>query len=152
MRREGPSKVCLLASCLWEALMEDRKRWNRSLLHPLNYLKPSLSLEHGAGASLPLVRVGWLRTDFRRVLAGTHSVQRRSLPILASMIRSQAGRVLLTMSMEGALCGRSQPPAISAPHRVFRKKGGKSSILLETLPNERRRDKTPLQICSILYD
>ena len=111
--------------------MEDRKRWNRYLLHPLNYLKPSLSVENGVGASLPLVRVGWLRTDFGRVLAGTHSVSRRSLPTLALMRRSQAGRVLLTLSMEGALCGRSQPPAISGPHCVFRKKGGKSSILLE---------------------
>ena len=106
--------------------MEDRKRWNRSLLHPLNYLKPSLSLEHGAGASLPLVRVGWLRTDFRRVLAGTDSVQRSCFDD-----KESGRRVLLTMSMEGALCGRSQPPAISGPHRVFRKKGGKSSILLE---------------------
>ena len=75
--------------------MEDGKRWNRSLLHPLAYLRPSLSLENGVGASLPLVRVGWLWTDFRRVLAGTHSVPRRSL---------------LTLFMEGALCGRSQPP------------------------------------------
>ena len=62
------SKACLLASCLWEDWMEDGKRWNRFLFHPLAYLRPSLSLENGAGASLPLVPVGWLRTDFRRVL------------------------------------------------------------------------------------
>ena len=134
--------------------MEDGKRWNRSLLHPLAYLRPSLSLENGAGASLPLVRVGWLRTDFRRVLAGTHSVPRRRPPTLASLRRSQAGRVLLTRFMAAALCGTSQPPALSgaAAHRVFRKKGGKSSILLETPSmsgGEPRQDKAPLQMCSI---
>ena len=133
MRRGGSSKACLLAFCLWEDLMEDGKRWSRSLLHPLAYLRPSLSLENGVGASLPLVRAGLLRTDFRRVLAGTHSVPRRSLPTLASLRRSQAGRVLLTLFMEGALCGRSQHLVISGAgvHHVFRKKGGKSSILLE---------------------
>ena len=134
--------------------MEDRKRWKRSLLHPFNYLSPSLSLENGVGASLPLVRVGWLRTDFRRVLAGTHSVPKRSLHTLASMRRSQAGRALLTLSMEGALCGRSQPPAISGPHRVERKEGSPAYCWKEprTSPmsgGKLRQDKTPLQICPI---
>ena len=94
-----------------------------------------------SGGELATCRVGWLRTDFRRVLAGTHSVPRRSLPTLASMRRSQAGRALLTLSMEGALCGRSQPPAISGPI-VSKERGevlhtvGKN---LGPLRNERRR-------------
>ena len=71
-----------------------------------------------SGGELATCPGGMAPDRLRRVLAGTHSVPRRSL---------------LTLFMEGALCGRSQPPAISGAgaHRVFRKKGGKSSILLE---------------------
>ena len=109
----GSSKACLLASCLWEDLLEDGKRWNSSLLHPLAYLRPSLSLKNGVGASLPLVRVGWFRTEFRRVLAGRKSPA-----------HSVYGRSFVWQEPAPALSGEGA-------HRVCRKKGGKSFTLRE---------------------
>ena len=134
---EGSSKVCLLAFCLWEDLMEEGKRWNRSLLHPLAYLRPSLSLENGVGASLPLVRVGLLRTDLRRVLAGTHSVPREQPPH-SCFAEKEPGRKSPAHSVYGRSFVWQEPaPAISGAgaHHVMsskRKEGSPPwSILLE---------------------
>ena len=119
--------------------MEDRKRWNRYLLHPRNHLKPSLSVENGVGASLPLVRVGWLRTDFGRVLAGTHSVSRRSLPTLASMSRKSPVHSVYGRSFvwqEPAPRYFWAPSCLQKKRREVLHTVGKN---LGPLPNERRR-------------